>query len=176
MMLFFREGDGDAKVVDTSYGPEASRMKRMLLKQGYKEVFSAPGFFAVEYVTYKCRSCNKYEIFYAEYSKEYGIPVYKSLGLSLMGILQDCKYERYLPTERHSFRLSKPGYKELFLEIIMKLNEAGREDEIKALMSNAILAGKVVAKMYGMKSLTVEDILDAIASVALEDAFKGRDR
>jgi hypothetical protein len=176
MMLFFREGDGDAKVVDTPYGPEASRMKRMLLKQGYKEVFSAPGFFAVEYVTYKCRSCNKYEIFYAEYSKEYGMPVYKSLGLSLMGILQDCRYERYLPTERHSFRLSKPGYKELFLEIVKKLDEAGREDEIKVLMSNAILAGKVVARIYGMKSFTADDILDAIASIALETTLKDKSK
>jgi len=174
MMLFFREEDGDAKVVDTPYGPEASKMKRMLLKQGYKEVFSAPGFYAVKYVTYKCRSCGKYEIFYVEYSKVFGMPIYKSLGLSIMEILQDCKYEHYLPTERHSFRLSKPGYKELFLEIVRKLNEAGREDEIKTLISNATLAGKVVVRMYDKKSFTAEDILDAIASIALEGVFKGR--
>jgi hypothetical protein len=176
MMLFFREEDGDVKIVDTPYGLEAIKMRRELLKQGYKKVFSASNFYDVEYVTYKCRSCGKNEIFYAVYSKEYGISVYKSLQLSLMEILQDCRYKGYLPMEMHSFKLSKQGYKELFLEIIMKLNEAGKEGEIKALMSDATLAGKVVARIYGMKSFTADDILDAIASVALEDALKGRGR
>jgi hypothetical protein len=174
MMLFFREEDGDVKVVDTPDGLEAIRAKRALLKQGYKEVFSAPNFYAVRYVTYKCRSCGRNEIFYTEYSREYGISIYKLLRLSLMEILQDCRYKDYLPTEWHSFRLSKPGYKELFLEIVKKLDEAGKEGEIKALMSDAILAGKVVVRIYDKKSFTVEDILDAIASIALEDVFKGR--
>jgi hypothetical protein len=93
-----------------------------------------------------------------------------------MEILQDCRYKDYLPMEMHSFRLSKQGYKELFLEIIKKLNEAGKEGEIKALMSNAILAGKVVAKMHDKKSFTVDDILDAIASIALETALKDKSK
>lgn len=174
-MLFFREEDGDAKLVDTRDGIEAIKARRSLLKQGYEHVLTVSSkYYSVRYLTYRCRSCGKFEVFYVTYSADSGLPVYKELQLKLMEMLQDCRYKKFLPTDRHSFRLSKPSYKELFLELVRKLDEAGMVDEAKALMADGKLAGKVVAKMHGRENFTAEDIADAIASVTLEDEFKIR--
>jgi hypothetical protein len=174
-MLFFREEDGDAKLVDTRDGIEAIKAKRSLLKQGYEHVLTVSSkYYSVRYLTYRCRSCGRFEVFYVTYSVKGGLPVYKELQLKLMEMLQDCRYKKFLPTDRHSFNLSKLGYKGFFLKLVRKLDEAGMVDEAKALMADGKLAGKVVAKMRGKENFTAEDIADAIASVTLEDEFKSR--
>jgi hypothetical protein len=175
MMLFFREEDGDAKLVDTRDGIEAIKAKRSLLKQGYEHVLTVSSkYYSIKYLTYRCRSCGKFEVFYVMYHAKYALPVYKELQLRLMEMLQDCRYKKFLPTDRHSFNLSKLGYKGFFLKLVRKLDEAGMVDEAKALMADGKLAGKVVAKMRGKENFTAEDIADAIASVMLEDEFKSR--
>ena len=155
VMLMFNEETGDIQEVGYCSGWKARMIKSKLLKQGYKVIDRVDGRFkSFVYTTYFCKTCNKYEYYYYDYTFSHGVAKYKDFKLTLIEIISDCKYlnliERINDYRLTTLKLSSIKFLD-FVKTILKFESA------EFLLNLLINMNKKIKKLIEESAYLYED-------------------